>query len=97
MTLAINATWSPLCALTLLDNTDFILSSDDSIEVAAKVTEEIISVARAKGFNEPDARTYNQQFSRSRSQVRTVGCEPSMLTDVRAGRSVFENDRRAKL
>lgn len=87
--LAVNVTWSPVCALTLLDNTNFILSSDDSIEVATKITEEIIEIARAKGYTNIDASTFNKQFGRSRQNMKKIGREPSMLGDVRAGRLVI--------
>lgn len=87
--LAVNVTWSPVCALTHLDDVNFIHSSDDSIEAVAKVTEEVMAIARAKGYRTLDTSTFNKQFGRSRKNVRSVGREPSMLGDVRAGRFVI--------
>lgn len=86
--LAINVTWNPVCALTHLDDTNFVRSSDDSIEAAEKITEEVLAIARAKGYTTLDMTTYNKLFGIKRQKLREPGREPSMLGDVRAGRCV---------
>lgn len=86
--LAINVTWNPVCALTHLDDTNFVRSSDDSIETAEKVTEEVLVIARAKGYTSLNMSTYSKLFGKSRQNLRKPGREPSMLGDVRAGRCV---------
>lgn len=84
--LAINITWSPLCALTLLDDINFIRSSEPTITVANRITAEALAIAAAKGYTSLDTEKFMKQFGRAKGQLKAVGREPSMLTDVRQGR-----------
>ena len=82
--LVVNASWSPITALSLCSDADFLRSSPGALDLVRSVMFEVVALARAlkiKGVTEEVA---EEQLSRHRK--RTVGKEPSMLTDVREGR-----------
>ncbi|KAK3715370.1 hypothetical protein LTR37_007098 [Vermiconidia calcicola] len=86
---AINASWNPICALTLCDDANYIRSSGKSEEMVRKIMFEVGRVATAEGY--PDAITDEvvaRDLERPRSRLATGGKEPSMLTDVRARRPI---------
>ena len=86
---AINASWNPITALTLCDDANYFRSSDLSELMIRKVMREVGRIATAEGY--PDVITEDvitKDLERPKSRLKTGGKEPSMLTDVRAGRPV---------
>ena len=86
---AINASWNPICALTLCDDANYLRSSETSEKMVRKIMEEVGSVATVAGY--PDAinqSLIDRDLERPKSRLATGGKEPSMLTDVRAHRPI---------
>ncbi|KAK3053728.1 hypothetical protein LTR09_005007 [Extremus antarcticus] len=86
---AINASWNPICALTLCDDANYLRSSGNSEAMVRKIMVEVGRVATAEGY--PDAITdeaITRDLARPKSRLETGGKEPSMLTDVRAHRPI---------
>jgi 2-dehydropantoate 2-reductase len=82
--LVVNASWNPITALSLCSDADFLRSSPGAVDLVRSVMFEVVALARTlkiEGINEDLA---ERQLQRHR--VRTVGKEPSMLTDVKEGR-----------
>lgn len=73
--LIINAAWNPICAVTRSDDVNFMKSSPDAPDLAWRAMSEVVTVARALGYDLDAA----PQFSRAKS--RTVGIQPSMMAD----------------
>ena len=82
--LVVNAAWNPICALSLSSDADFLRSSPGAVDLVRSVMLEIVTIAKAidiQGVDEALAETHLD-----RHRARTVGKEPSMLTDVRENR-----------
>lgn len=86
---AINASWNPICALTLCDDANYLRSSNTSEKMVRKIMGEVGRVATAAGY--PNAISEDliaKDLERPKSRLATGGKEPSMLTDVRAHRPI---------
>ncbi|KAK5166199.1 uncharacterized protein LTR77_008460 [Saxophila tyrrhenica] len=86
---AINASWNPICALTLCDDANYLRSSNNSEAMVRKIMLEVGRVATAEGY--PGAITdeiITRDLARPKGRLETGGKEPSMLTDVRANRPI---------
>ena len=86
---AINASWNPICALTVCDDANFLRSSNQTEAAIRKIMKEVSRVATAAGY--PDAITeerIDEDLERPKSRLAVGGKEPSMLTDVRANRPI---------
>ena len=82
--LVVNASWNPIAALSLSSDADFLRSSPGAVDLVRNVMFEVVALARAlkiEGVTEEVAEEHL-----NRHLKRTVGKEPSMLTDVREGR-----------
>lgn len=84
----INASWNPICALTRLNDADFLRSSPLAESIGKDVSMEVVAVANAKGYANLTEEVVDHHLDRHRSRLQTGGKEPSMLTDVRFGRSI---------
>lgn len=86
--LLVNASWNPICGLTLSKDTAVLESCDEAPGVLFAVMMEIRDIANAYGC----AMTEEQvRFQLSRAQARipiNAGIEPSMLQDVQIGRRI---------
>jgi len=84
---AVNACWNSVCALTLCDDANYLRSSPDAETMMRKIMREVGLVATADGYeNVVTEEVIEWDLQRPRSRLETGGKEPSMLTDVRAGR-----------
>lgn len=86
--LMVNGSWNPICALTLLDDANFLRCSPGSDGLVRKVMREIMMVAHAKGYTGISQKDIDFQMDRPRQRLKTGGKDPSMLTDVRFGRTM---------
>ena len=87
--LAINAAWNPLAALSLCDDANFLRSSRTAEPLIKTVMAEIGAIATAAGYpNLITEEMIEQDLERPRERLETGGKEPSMLVDVRHGRSM---------
>lgn len=84
----INASWNPVCALTKLNDANYLRSSPLAEAMAKEVAMEVVAVANAKGYSNLTEAVVEHHLDRPRSRLQTGGKEPSMLTDVRFGRSI---------
>jgi 2-dehydropantoate 2-reductase len=84
--LLINASWNPICALTLSKDTDVLESCAEASAVLLAVMLEIRDIASAYGYTIlPEEVEY--QLGRAQARVpKKAGIEPSMLQDAQAGR-----------
>ncbi|CAO2653932.1 Nn.00g106650.m01.CDS01 [Neocucurbitaria sp. VM-36] len=86
--LLVNASWNPICALTLSKDTDVLSSLDEASDVLLAVMLEIRDIAAAYGYTiTKDEVEY--QLGRAQARIPiNAGIEPSMLQDVQAGRRI---------
>jgi 2-dehydropantoate 2-reductase len=85
--LLINASWNPICALSLSRDVAFLASGPLAEKLVQDVMDEVVLIARAKGYS--DAVTSDlakEQLQRALERKGTPGIEPSMLVDVLNGR-----------
>jgi 2-dehydropantoate 2-reductase len=86
--LLVNASWNPICALTLSKDTDVLAASTEATDVLLQTMLEIADIATALGY----AITREEvQYQLGRAQARipiNAGIEPSMLQDVQSGRRI---------
>lgn len=89
--LLINASWNPICALSMCSDGDFLLSSEPfALELVWGIMMEIVALAKKLGIPQVD-----EEAARVRLQIATrrakegTGRDPSMLQDVKQGR-LFE-------
>jgi len=86
---AINACWNSVCALTLCDDANYLRSSPNAEDMMRKIMREVGLVAAADGYeNAITDEVIEWDLNRPKSRLGTGGKEPSMLTDVRAGRPI---------
>ncbi|KAK5108289.1 hypothetical protein LTR62_008604 [Meristemomyces frigidus] len=86
---AVNAAWNPTTALTMCDDANYLRSSPQAEPLIRGIMKEVSTVAAAAGY--PDAITHEvieRDLARPKSRLETGGKEPSMLTDIREGRSL---------
>ena len=84
--LLINASWNPICALTLSRDVAYLSSSTLAQPAAKAVMLEVIAIAQAKGYTQLDEAAVDKQLQVALDRVGTKGIEPSMLVDVLQGR-----------
>jgi 2-dehydropantoate 2-reductase len=82
--LVVNASWNPITALTLCSDADFLRSSPGAVDLVRSVMFEVVALARAAKIEGVTEELAEEHLNRHRA--RTIGKEPSMLTDVREGR-----------
>ena len=82
--LVVNASWSPITALSLCSDADFLRSSPGALDLVRRVMFEVVALASALKIEGVTEEVAEEHLNRHRK--RTVGKEPSMLTDVREGR-----------
>ncbi|KAF1848663.1 2-dehydropantoate 2-reductase [Cucurbitaria berberidis CBS 394.84] len=86
--LLVNASWNPICALTLSKDTEVLSSSDEASDVLLAVMLEIRDIAVAYGYN-ITREEVEYQLGRAQARIpKNAGIEPSMLQDVQAGRRI---------
>jgi 2-dehydropantoate 2-reductase len=86
--LLINASWNPICALTLSKDTQILQCTDEASDVILAVMLEIRDIAAACGYT-ITREEVDLQLGRAKARVSTnAGIEPSMLQDVQAGRRI---------
>jgi 2-dehydropantoate 2-reductase len=86
--LLVNASWNPICGLTLSKDTEVLTASTEATGVLLAVMLEIRHIAAAYGH---DITREEVEIQLGRAQARipkNAGIEPSMLQDVQAGRRV---------
>ncbi|KAH7081627.1 ketopantoate reductase PanE/ApbA C terminal-domain-containing protein [Paraphoma chrysanthemicola] len=86
--LLINASWNPICTLSLSKDTAILEACDEATPVLFAVMMEIRDIAEAHGYMLTKEEV---EFQLGRAQARIpikAGIEPSMLQDVQAGRRI---------
>jgi 2-dehydropantoate 2-reductase len=87
--LAVNVAWNPICALSRLDDANFLRSSALAEPLIRALMVEVGAVASAAGYaGVVTEGIIDAQMERPRKRLETGGKEPSMLTDVREGRNL---------
>lgn len=84
--LLINASWNPICALSLSRDVAFLASSSMAEKLVTDVMDEVVAIAQAKGYNNVTREMARGQLQRALERKGTKGIEPSMLVDVVNGR-----------
>lgn len=84
--LLINASWNPICALSLSRDVAFLASSAMAEKLVTDVMDEVVAVAQAKGYSNVTSEMARGQLQRALERKGTKGIEPSMLVDVLNGR-----------
>jgi len=84
--LLINASWNPICALSLSRDVAFLASSTVAEKLVTDVMDEVVAIAQAKGYNNVTSEMARGQLQRALERKGTKGIEPSMLVDVVNGR-----------
>ncbi|KAF9894509.1 hypothetical protein FE257_006393 [Aspergillus nanangensis] len=89
--LLLNASWNPICALSLCSDGDFLLTSSPfAYDLVWGIILEIVTLARKIGIPGVDEEAGEARFAIAKRRAETnSGREPSMLHDVRQGR-LFE-------
>jgi 2-dehydropantoate 2-reductase len=82
--LVVNASWNPITALSLCSDADFLRSSPGAVDLVRNVMLEVVALAKAMKIGGVTEEVAEEHLTRHRA--RTIGKEPSMLTDVREGR-----------
>ena len=81
--LLVNASWNPICALSLSRDAQFLHASPEpALELVKSLMLEISLIAQACGYHDIDASTVEDQINRAKMQ-ELPGVEPSMLTDAK--------------
>lgn len=84
--LLINASWNPICALSLSRDAAFLASSSMAEKLVTDVMEEVVLIAQALGHTNITSDFAREQLQRALERKGTKGIEPSMLVDVLNGR-----------
>lgn len=84
--LIVNASWNPICALTLSRDVAFLTSSPAAENLIYDVMLEVVAIAQALGYTSLTAERASEQLKRARGRIGGKGLEPSMLVDVLNGR-----------
>jgi 2-dehydropantoate 2-reductase len=86
--LLVNASWNPICALTLSKDTDVLGSCSEAADVLLAVMIEIRNIAEAYGY-QITKEEVDFQLGRAQARIpKNAGIEPSMLQDVQSGRRI---------
>lgn len=84
--LLLNASWNPICALTLSRDVAFLASSSGANQLTEGVMLEVVAIAQKLGYTSITAETAREQLKRANNRIGGKGIEPSMLVDVLNGR-----------
>lgn len=84
--LLINASWNPICALTLSRDVAYLASGASAEKLVVAVMDEVVAIAQAKGYSNVTSELAKEQLQRALERKGTKGIEPSMLVDVVNGR-----------
>jgi 2-dehydropantoate 2-reductase len=84
--LLVNASWNPICALTLSRDVAFLASGRTAEKLVTDVMDEVVAIAQAKGYVDVTSEIAREQLQRALERKGTKGIEPSMLVDVVNGR-----------
>ena len=85
--LLVNASWNPICALSLSRDVAFLASGPLAEKLVQDVMEEVVLIAQAKGYGHVvTSDLAKEQLQRALERKGTPGIEPSMLVDVLNGR-----------
>jgi 2-dehydropantoate 2-reductase len=85
--LLINASWNPICALSLSRDVAFLASGPLAEKLVQDVMDEVVLIAKAKGYGGiVTSDLAKEQLQRALERKGTPGIEPSMLVDVLNGR-----------
>ncbi|KAK4935796.1 hypothetical protein LTR10_023203 [Elasticomyces elasticus] len=88
--LVLNCAWSPVCALSMCTDGDFLLTSSYAYGFVWSIMLEIISLAQKIGIPNVDEKVAEKQMALAKRRSETGGGRPvSMLQDVQQGR-LFE-------
>ncbi|KAI1626433.1 2-dehydropantoate 2-reductase [Exophiala viscosa] len=88
--LVLNCAWSPVCALSMCNDGDFLLTSSYAHGIVWSIMLEIISLAQKIGIPNVDEQVAEKQMAIAKRRSETGGGRPvSMLQDVQQGR-LFE-------
>ncbi|KAF2023927.1 2-dehydropantoate 2-reductase [Setomelanomma holmii] len=86
--LLVNASWNPICALSLSKDTAVLESCNEATPVLLAVMMEIRDIAEAHGYKISKEQV-EFQLGRAQARIPTqAGIEPSMLQDVQTGRRI---------
>lgn len=80
--LIVNASWNPICALTLSRDVDVLKSSDMAVDMVRDVMLEVVAIAQSLGYYDITTDTVKFQLDRAKARLDQKGLEPSMLTDI---------------
>ena len=80
--LLLNASWNPVCALTLSRDVAFLASSPIADRLIEDVMLEVVTIAQALGYRKITAKRAQEQLKRASGRIDGKGIEPSMLVDV---------------
>ncbi|KAK5113941.1 hypothetical protein LTR62_003064 [Meristemomyces frigidus] len=80
--LLINATWNPICALTLSRDVAFLASSPAAEHLIRGVMLEVVAIAQGLGYSSISAEAADKQLKIATERLGGNGIEPSMLVDV---------------
>ncbi|KAK3110431.1 hypothetical protein LTR53_015288 [Teratosphaeriaceae sp. CCFEE 6253] len=84
--LLLNASWNPICALTLSRDVAFLASSPAGEKLVGKVMQEVVAISQALGYTAITTAMAEDQMKRATDRTGGKGIEPSMLVDVLNGR-----------
>jgi 2-dehydropantoate 2-reductase len=86
--LLMNASWNPVCALTLSTDVEFMKSSPDATQFILDIMLEVRDIAHSYGYN-IKKEDVDKQLQMARVRIeRGNAVEPSMLQDVKEGRKM---------
>lgn len=80
--LMLNASWNPICALTLNRDVAFLASSPAAERLVQDVMHEVVAIAQSLGHKDITDEMAEKQLNRARARIGGKGIEPSMLMDV---------------
>lgn len=84
--LIVNASWNPICALTLSTDVDFMQSSSSATELVHSLMLEVRDIAETYG-HVISQEEVDYQLGRAKARIaNNTGVEPSMLQDAKEGR-----------
>lgn len=84
--LMLNASWNPVCALSLSRDVAFLASAPDADREVGALMMEVVHIAQALGYSSVNEETQVEQLKRAKDRVGGEGIEPSMLVDALNGR-----------
>ncbi|TKA81993.1 hypothetical protein B0A55_01743 [Friedmanniomyces simplex] len=84
--LLLNASWNPICALTLCRDVAFLASSVAGEKLVSEVMQEVVAISQALGYTAITPAMAEDQMTRATDRKGGKGIEPSMLVDVLNGR-----------